>query len=123
MTLVWRSAIRFPTVMVITDSTQNSGCQTSSFPAKAMNTSASSATNPAVLLATDRKAVIGVGAPSYVSGAHVWNGTAETLKANPMITNSTPTVTTGTDETPVAKASRMSTSTVEPVTPKTSDIP
>ena len=32
----------------------------------------------------------GVGAPSYVSGAHVWNGTALTLNAKPTMTNTTP---------------------------------
>ena len=28
-------------------------------------------------------AVAGVGAPSYTSGAHMWKGTAATLKPNP----------------------------------------
>ena len=32
---------------------------------------------------TDRNAVIGVGAPSYTSGAHMWNGTAAILKPMP----------------------------------------
>ena len=30
-----------------------------------------------------KKAVTGVGAPSYTSGVHMWNGTAETLKQRP----------------------------------------
>ena len=35
--------------------------------------------------ATDIKAVIGVGAPSYASGAHMWNGTIANLKPRPAI--------------------------------------
>ena len=37
----------------------------------------------AILGATEKKAVTGVGAPSYTSGVHMWNGTADTLKASP----------------------------------------
>ena len=37
-------------------------------------------------------AVTGVGAPSYTSGVHIWNGTAESLNASPAITNATPTI-------------------------------
>src|SRR3954447_14283874 len=32
-----------------------------------------------------------VGAPSYTSGGHMWNGTAETLNAKPTSTNTIPT--------------------------------
>src|SRR4030067_909521 len=35
---------------------------------------------PAAFGPTDMKAVIEVGAPSYTSGAHMWNGTAAILK-------------------------------------------
>ena len=52
-----------------------------------MNTSVTRATNPAALDATLKNAVTGVGAPSYTSGAHWWNGTALTLNAKPTITN------------------------------------
>src|SRR3546814_16626086 len=75
-----------PTVMVAAARTHISGRTTSPRSAKAMNTSWSSATKPAALEATARKAVMGVGAPWYTSGAHVWNGTAETLNAKPMTT-------------------------------------
>src|SRR5207302_11017244 len=43
----------------------------------------SSATKPPAFEATDRNAVTGVGAPSYVSGVQKWKGTALTLNANP----------------------------------------
>ena len=39
-------------------------------------------------------AVTGVGAPSYTSGAHMWKGTAATLKASPAATRATPQYTT-----------------------------
>src|SRR6266542_1177743 len=92
---VCRNAMRLPTVMVSAARTQNIGSHTSWRPKKPTNTSWSAATKPAAFDPTDRNAVIGVGAPSYVSGAHVWNGTADTLKAKPMITNRMPTDTIG----------------------------
>ena len=39
-------------------------------------------------------AVTIVGAPSYASGVHMWNGTADTLNANP--TASSPTASSAT---------------------------
>ncbi len=39
--------------------------------------------NPAAFEPTDINAVTGVGAPSYTSGVHIWNGTADTLNPNP----------------------------------------
>ena len=38
---------------------------------------------PATLGTAAKKLVIEVGDPSYTSGVHIWNGTAETLKARP----------------------------------------
>ena len=37
-----------------------------------------------------KNAVTGVGAPSYTSGVHIWNGTAETLKQSPANRNTRP---------------------------------
>jgi hypothetical protein len=37
----------------------------------------------ASLGAAAKKSVTGVCAPSYASGVHMWNGTADTLNANP----------------------------------------
>ena len=53
---------------------------------KTVSSSRSSSAKLAVLLATLMYAVIGVGAPSYTSGAHWWNGTAAILKNIPEIT-------------------------------------
>src|SRR4030065_159424 len=46
-------------------------------------TTRSRTANPAALEPTERKAATGVGAPSYTSGVHWWNGTMEILKPNP----------------------------------------
>ena len=63
-TLVWRRAIRLPTVIDSAARMNITGCTMSLRSAKATNTSWISAANPAVLDATARNAVIGVGAPS-----------------------------------------------------------
>ena len=49
-----------------------------------------SAANPAALVADAMNAVIGVGAPWYTSGVHVWNGTAATLKPRPTSSSTIP---------------------------------
>ena len=43
-----------------------------------------SAANAAALTPVAMNPVTGVGEPSYTSGAHMWNGTAATLKPKPM---------------------------------------
>ena len=47
----------------------------------------------AIFGAEAKKVVTGVGAPSYTSGVHIWNGTAEILKARPASTNTRPNST------------------------------
>ena len=59
-----RSAMRLPAVMEAAARNHSAGPYTSSRSQNPTNTSEPSATKPAVLEATDRKAVIGVGAPS-----------------------------------------------------------
>jgi len=46
--------------------------------------------NPATLGPTDKKAVTGVGAPSYASGAQEWKGTSEILNPKPVIISAAP---------------------------------
>ena len=62
--LVWRRAMRLPTVIVSAASTQKSGCQTSLAAGEADEDQLERATKPAAFDATDRNAVTGVGAPS-----------------------------------------------------------
>src|SRR5262245_51652472 len=52
------------------------------------------APNAAAFTPVDMNAVTIVGAPSYASGVHMWNGTAVILKAKP--TASSPTVSSAT---------------------------
>ena len=63
-TLVWRRAMRLPTVIEAAESTQIIGSYTSWRPRKPMKTSSMRATKPAVFDAVARKAATGVGAPS-----------------------------------------------------------
>src|SRR4051794_7275796 len=120
---VCRSAMRLPTVMVSAASTHSIGSHTSWRPRKPTNSSCMIATNPAAFDATDRNAVIGVGAPSYVSGAQVWNGTAEILNPNPTSTNTMPSVTMCVSAAGDCMKVPMSASTVDPATPKINDMP
>ena len=80
-----RPAMRFGTVMVSTASTASSGGQPAA-PARerrrrnATSSTRRSSAKAAVLTTTAMNVVVGVGAPSYASGVHMWNGTALTLK-------------------------------------------
>ena len=112
------SATRFPSVIVTSDSATNIGTQNAYWCTNATNISWSNPAKPAALDATARNAATGTGAPSYVSGAQNWNGTAETLNANPTTTNRIATsasVSFGPEivDRPRATASRCS----EPVSP------
>src|SRR5690242_4228326 len=81
-----------------------------------------SATNPPAFDATDKYAVTGVGAPSYVSGAQKWNGTALTLNAKPTSERKIATVRSG--SLPAFETdAEISESFVVPVAPKISDMP
>ena len=46
--------------------------------------------------------MIGVGAPSYTSGAHMWNGTAAILKPIPATTRITPSGSQGWWDSPAS---------------------
>src|SRR4051794_18535716 len=96
--LSWRTAVMLPTVIVIAAITTIGLAQpsvpngTTSPPSAIPNTRIIAAT-AAALTAAAMKPVTGVGAPSYASGAHMWNGTAATLKPN-AITSKNPPATT-----------------------------
>src|ERR1700686_2381864 len=89
--LVWRNAAMFPRVMEAAASTHSTGCHESPDGKNPKRMMVSSATKPPAFDATDRNAVTGVGAASYVSGAQKWNGTALTLNANPARVRNTAT--------------------------------
>ena len=72
--------------------------------------------NDAAFDPTERNAVTGVGAPSYTSGAHMWNGTAAILKPMPAATRTTASTSRGLDSCP-ARAVAVPSRPVVPVTP------
>src|SRR5438876_11909934 len=70
-------------------------------------------TKPADFDATDRNAVVGVGAPWYTSGTHMWNGTAAILKPRPAAISTI--ATTATAGLAPGRRAAMSGRIVEPV--------
>src|SRR6478752_2778062 len=95
MMFVCRSATRFPRIIDSAARTHSTGCHMSAFVKKPKMTTESSATKPPAFDDTDRNAVTGVGAPSYVSGAQKWNGTALILNAKPTSDKKIATATNG----------------------------
>src|SRR5258707_12883647 len=94
------TAATLPTVMVIAESTQNSRRQSAFIVGSPLTKMRISIANDAAFDPTDRNAVIGVGAPSYTSGAHMWNGTAAILKPTPAPTRITAGPRRGTSSVP-----------------------
>ena len=90
-TFVWTTARTDPTKTVAIASTHTTGRQSSTRRSSAVASTRSSAVNAATLPADAMNAVTGEGAPSYTSGVHTWNGTAETLKASPTRSRPMPT--------------------------------
>ena len=70
----------------------------------------------------EKKAVAGVGAPSYTSGLHMWNGTAAILYPNPTATI-TAASSMGSVAFPAARLRPISAIWVEPVSPKRMEKP
>ena len=69
-------------------------------------------------------AVTGVGAPSYTSGAHMWNGTADTLNPKPTSSRAMPIPSMGRVATvPSASWNAMVWRLVVPVAPYTRAMP
>src|SRR5439155_20949739 len=74
-------------VIVAIESAAKIGVQKGDCAGNATNISCSRPAKPAAFDAVARNAATGTGAPSYVSGAQNWNGTALTLNANPATMN------------------------------------
>src|SRR3954471_932848 len=58
-------------------------CHCETMPGKAVSATRVNTASAATFGAEAKNAVTGVGAPSYTSGVHMWNGTADTLKQRP----------------------------------------
>src|SRR6476469_1560234 len=81
------NAAIFPAVIVTIASASNSSRQSVFIDGSPSRKIRSSIANDAAFDPTDRNAVTGVGAPSYTSGAHMWNGTAAILNPMPAATD------------------------------------
>src|SRR5262249_11278845 len=88
-TFVCVTAATLPIVIVAIDSAQKSGRQSGLIDGSPSRKIRMSIANDAAFDPTDKNAVIGVGAPSYTSGAHMWNGTAAILNPTPATTRIT----------------------------------
>src|SRR5688572_1211199 len=104
-------------VIVAADRTKKSGDQKSALGANARNMSWRRPANPAAFDATDRNAATGIGAPSYVAGAQNWNGTADTLNANPATTKKIAASGSAPSPAGPVRASAIPSSRMLPVTP------
>src|SRR5688572_21363156 len=101
------SATRLPIDIVRMDRTPNTGVQYCASGWKATNMIWSRPANPAAFDATDRNAATGTGDPSYVSGARKWNGTEDTLNANPATTNRMPAMAIPGEASPRSEERRV----------------
>src|SRR5581483_10594092 len=81
--LVCVSAARLPPVMVAIETNTSSGTYTARSGYKPHSMMRSNMAHAAAFTATDMNPVTLVGAPSYASGAHWWNGIAAILKSSP----------------------------------------
>ncbi len=87
-------------MIVIAAIVASSGAQVFWAPIAAKSKNRMNAPIAAALVAVAMNAVIGVGAPSYTSGVHWWNGATEALKANPTVVSPMPVSTIGLPSTP-----------------------
>src|ERR687898_750400 len=94
-----------PTAIETAASAASAGCQSSTDGPSATSNSRTKTQNAAALVATDMNAVTGVGAPSYTSGVHWWNGASETLNASPVAASAIPITTPRWRSRPISPAS------------------
>src|SRR5687767_376885 len=94
LTLLCTTPTTAPTIIVAPASHARTGIHCDCIGSSAERNTRTNAANAAALTPVDMNAVTIVGAPSYASGVHMWNGTADTLNANP--TASRPTASSAT---------------------------
>src|SRR5262249_54943886 len=113
-------------VGVSTASTESSGSHTSRVVANGARVPLNSRSRKAIEAAfdaTDKYAVTVVGAPSYASGAHIWNGAAAILNSSPTNVVASARNTTGSHGCRCATAAAISVSLVEPAIPYSTENP
>src|SRR3954452_19290127 len=79
----WTSAAKLPIASEQTAIAAIATVQRCAFAGNAVTRTRNVTTRAAVFVAAAMNAVTGVGAPSYTSGVHMWNGAADALKASP----------------------------------------
>src|SRR3954469_11259162 len=89
LTFVCATPTTVPSTMVAAAITQITSLQLPRSGSNAERNTRTNAANAAAFTPVDMNAVTAGGAPSYASGVHMWNGTADTLKANPTSTRPT----------------------------------
>src|SRR5574340_488348 len=115
------SARRLPSVIVTAAKTANTAVQLTEARALSIGNATrkrrARTAKPAALDAVERKPAIGVGAPSYTSGAQKWSGTRLTLNPRPTMSRSTtPRLDSG-GTPPVDMAAAMAYKSVVPEKP------
>src|SRR5258707_13198801 len=83
LTLCWSTPRTAPSIIVAPAIAPSTGIQYPCIGSSVERKTRTNAPNAAAFTAVDMNAVTMVGAPSYASGVHIWNGTADTLKQNP----------------------------------------
>src|SRR2546430_6913624 len=117
LVLPWTSATTLPAVIVTAASSAITTLQSTSSGPSAPTRTGRIAANAAAFGPTDMNAVAGVGAPSYASGVHWWNGTTAALKPSPTVTSASATIV-GPLATPFAtRYEAIATKSVARVTP------
>src|SRR6266568_3289215 len=83
LTLFCSTPSTVPAIIVSAAMTESTGTHCACIGSSVERNTRTNAPNAAALTPVDMNAVTIVGAPSYASGVHMWNGTAETLKQKP----------------------------------------
>ena len=94
------SAARFPIASDATAIPANAHVQRRASCANDVSSTRSASSSAATFVAADMNAVTGVGAPSYTSGVHMWNGAAEDLNASPATISASPSTSSRSPERP-----------------------
>src|SRR6185295_12800490 len=83
LTFDWTTPSTVPTIIVAAAISQIASVQLPRNGSNPDRNTRTNAANAAAFTPVDMNAVTAGGAPSYASGVHMWNGTADTLNANP----------------------------------------
>src|SRR4051794_16156932 len=111
-------------IIVAMASPLSAGNQRSNAYGNASSQTRMNAANAAAFTVAAMYAVIGDGAPSYTSGAHMWNGTVATLNPKPINMSAMPATSSGLDASwKTAIRPAMIVRFVVPVAPYTSAMP